>query len=119
MNITGFNVNLNSEQPERLAAFYRDTVGLEQEPMEEGGGFRVTDTFSLFIDGHSEVHGSAKEPARALLNFVVPDARAAREALEAKGVQFIRKEGVEFWGGVISTFLDADGNYCQLMQMPG
>ena len=30
---------------------------------------------------------------------------------------FIRKEGTEYWGGVISTFLDPDGNYCQLMSM--
>ncbi len=29
---------------------------------------------------------------------------------------FIRNKGVEWWGGVISTFNDPDGNTVQLMQ---
>lgn len=29
---------------------------------------------------------------------------------------FIRTAGREPWGGVISTFADADGNYCQLIE---
>ncbi len=44
------------------------------------------------------------------------DLKAEQARLEAQGVQFIRKEGKEFWGGVISTFLDPDGNYAQLME---
>jgi predicted enzyme related to lactoylglutathione lyase len=119
VNITGFNLNITSEQPARLMAFYGETLGLPRDPEAEGGGFRVTESMRLFVDGHSEVHGAAKEPARMLINFMVADVRAERAALEAKGVTFIRKEGVEAWGGTISTFLDPDGNYLQLMQMPG
>jgi hypothetical protein len=40
--------------------------------------------------------------------------------LEAKGVQFIRTQGKEWWGGTISTFVDPDGNYIQLLEFrPG
>ena len=36
--------------------------------------------------------------------------------LEAAGVKFSRSKGVEYWGGVISTFADPDGNVLQLIQ---
>ena len=38
------------------------------------------------------------------------------EQLEAKDVNLIRSAAREEWGGVISTFLDPDGNYCQLIE---
>ena len=41
---------------------------------------------------------------------------AEQSRLEEQGVKFIRTAGKEYWGGVISTFLDPDGNYCQLVQ---
>jgi predicted enzyme related to lactoylglutathione lyase len=31
-------------------------------------------------------------------------------------VKFIREKGTEYWGGVISTFNDPDGNTIQLME---
>ena len=36
--------------------------------------------------------------------------------LEAAGVQCIRRLGQEYWGGIISTFVDPDGNYVQLIE---
>ena len=61
----------------------------------------------------------AKEPQRALINFMVEDLKAEQSRLKAAGVQFIREEGKEEWGGTISTFLDPDGNYCQLVEFKG
>lgn len=114
MKVNDFGLNLTSDNPERLTAFYRDVLGLEvQEP---SGGLTVCDNVALFIDGHSETHGPAKEPSRVLINFWVDDVKAEQDRLEAAGVEFIRKQGTEFWGGIISTFLDPDGNYCQLME---
>jgi predicted enzyme related to lactoylglutathione lyase len=105
--------NITSEQPEKLDDFYANVVGLEREP--NSGGFLVGG--ALFtIDGHSETKGRAREPHRYLFSFTVDDAKAERERLEAQGVQFVRKEGREFWGGVFSTFVDPDGNYGQLME---
>lgn len=51
-----------------------------------------------------------------LIDFFVDDLKAEQARLESRGVKFIRKEGKEYWGGVISTFLDPDGNYCQLIE---
>jgi predicted enzyme related to lactoylglutathione lyase len=51
-----------------------------------------------------------------LVNFFVDDLQAEQSRLEGQGVRFIRTAGREEWGGVISTFLDPDGNYCQLIE---
>ncbi len=51
-----------------------------------------------------------------LINFFVDDLKAEQERLEKQDVTFIRSAGREPWGGVISTFQDPDGNYCQLIE---
>ena len=111
-------LNITSESPEKLKSFYRDVVELEPNPQVGDGAFKVGDAL-LIIDGHSETTGRAKEPQRHLVNFMVDDIAAEEARLDARGVEFIRRQGREFWGGVISTFLDPDGNYCQLMEFKG
>lgn len=115
MNVGSFILNLNSEQPQRLQKFYAEVVGLSpQENMGEGAlnaGGAI-----LVFDGHSEVSGPAREPQRHLVNFMIDDLSSEQSRLEAQGVKFIRTAGREYWGGVISTFLDPDGNYCQLIE---
>ena len=71
---------------------------------------------SLAFDGHSEVSGPSKEPGRHLLNLFVEDVAAEEARLKAAGVAFVREQGVEYWGGVISTGIDPDGNYFQVIQ---
>jgi len=117
MEVAQFGINLTSEQPEKLMAFYRDVVGLPKRP-EMGDGAFAMGAATLFVDGHSETKGSAKEPQRYLLDMFVADLKAEQARLEGQGVKFIRKEGQEPWGGLISTFLDPDGNYVQLLSMP-
>ena len=117
MNVSSFILNVTSEQPDRLKQFYAETVQLKPDLEIGDGAFKVGEGAHFIIDGHSETMGPAKEPQRALINFWVDDVKAEREGLEAAGVTFIRKEGTEYWGGIISTFLDPDGNYCQLMNM--
>ncbi len=68
------------------------------------------------IDAHSDVKGSTKEPARVLMSCFVADLAAEQKRLEGRGVKFIRTAGKEAWGGVISTFVDPDGNYLQLIE---
>ena len=70
----------------------------------------------FLIDRHSEIAGETKEPARVLVNLFVADVAAEQKRLESVGVKFIRSAGREFLGGVISTFLDPDGNYCQIIE---
>ena len=106
---------ITTEDPERLVAFYRDTVGLSPRP-ELGPRALDLDGAVLRVQGHSETHGASKEPTRFMLNLFVDDAKAERLRLEGAGVRFIRSEGREEWGGVISTFADPDGNYAQFIQ---
>ena len=117
MKVNNFHLQITSEDPDRLKSFYRDTVGLPNVPEMGDGAFAVGGA-NLFVDGHSETRGQAKEPQRMLVDLVVDDVAAEQARLEGQGVEFIRREGKEEWGGTISTFLDPDGNYCQLVQYP-
>ena len=116
MKTTSFIVNVTTDQPEVLTAFYRDVVQLAQNPNIGETAFEITPGATFIIDGHSDVKGKAKEPARVLIDFFVEDIAAEQARLKSKGVTFIREEGKEYWGGVISTFLDPDGNYVQLIE---
>jgi predicted enzyme related to lactoylglutathione lyase len=115
MKINNFLINITSEDPERMKAFYADVVGLEKNPDMGEDAFRAGGA-TIAIDGHSDTTGKAREPQRLLIDFMVDDLKTEQARLEGKGVEFIRKEGKEYWGGIISTFLDPDGNYCQLIE---
>lgn len=39
-----------------------------------------------------------------------------QKRLEAADVRFVRPATREPWGGLVATFMDLDGNYCQLVQ---
>lgn len=114
MQVTDFIINITSENPQRLLDFYHGVVGL---PMHENleGAVRAGGATVIF-DTHSETAGPNEEPSRFLLNFFVDDLAAEQRRLEERGVSFIRSAGREYWGGVISTFADPDGNYLQLIQ---
>jgi predicted enzyme related to lactoylglutathione lyase len=112
-------VNVNSPSPEKLIAFYRDVVELEPEPQMGPGAFRAGPS-SITLDGHSEISGATSEPARVLITMRVNDLAAEHERLKNRGVPVVRTMGREYWGGIISTFEDPDGNYFQLSEFhPG
>ncbi len=117
MNVTAnLIVNLNSEDPRALFAFYRDKIGLKPNPAMGETALMAAST-PLIIDGHSEVKGAAKEPPRTILNFGVDDAPKEMARLEAAGVQFLgppSNQPISF-----ATFVDPDGNYGQVFSMAG
>lgn len=115
MKVNDIYLNINSSHPERLMTFYRDVVGLPPHP-DMGEFALVMGSATLGFDGHSDINAKAADPARHLLNFFVDDVDAEEKRLEAAGVPFIRKQGREPWGGVISTFVDPDGNYAQIIE---
>jgi len=117
MEVANFHIQITSEDPDRLKSFYREVVELPNVPEIGDGAFAVGGA-NLIVDGHSETKGTTKEPQRMLVDLVVADLKAEQTRLEGQGVEFIRREGKEEWGGTISTFLDPDGNYCQLIQYP-
>ena len=116
MKIESFLVNITSENPEKMAAFYRDVLELAPNEQVGEGAFNLSDSTVLHIDGHSETHGRTQEPQRVLFDFFVEDVEAEQQQLKAKGVEFVRELGLEWWGGIISTFTDPDGNYLQIIQ---
>lgn len=116
MILTGFNININSENPEKLVEFYKNVVGLENDENMGPSAFKITENTNLIIDTHSQVIGEAKQPARVLINFMVNNIDEEQDRLEEKGVVFSRSKGKEEWGGIISTFTDPDGNYLQLIE---
>ena len=115
MQVNQFIINPTTESPEKLYAFYKDVVGLS---VQEGFGEAALNAAgAIFVfDTHSETHGAAKEPTRFLLSLMVDDLVAEQRRIEGHGVKFIRTAGREYWGGVISTFPDPDGNLVQLME---
>lgn len=115
MQVNSFLLNVTSEDPARLGAFYRDVVALPPNPDIGENAFNVNGSMFI-IDGHSETKGATKEPERVLLSFFVDDLAAEQSRLEGQDVKFIRTAGKEPWGGVISTFVDPDGNYGQLIE---
>lgn len=114
MQVAGFIINITSENPQRLLEFYHQVVGLPMHETLEGAVMAAGAT--VIFDTHSETFGMNKEPSRFLINFFVDDLAAEQRRLEEQGVTFIRSAGREYWGGVISTFADPDGNYLQLIQ---
>jgi predicted enzyme related to lactoylglutathione lyase len=116
MQIDAVILNINSPDPQRLFAFYRDVVGVPPHPDENRESTLVAGGMELVFDNHSEVSGPAAQPERMLLNFFVDDLAGEQRRMESQGVKFIRTAGREYWGGVISTFVDLDGNYAQLIE---
>jgi predicted enzyme related to lactoylglutathione lyase len=115
VKINNLLINLTSEDPERLKAFYANVVGLQKNPDMGEDAFHAGGA-TLAIDGHSETRGQAREPQRVLIDFMVDDIAAEQARLESQGVKFSRTQGKEWWGGVISTFADPDGNLCQIIE---
>jgi predicted enzyme related to lactoylglutathione lyase len=117
MQVQSFILNITSEQPEAMIAFYRDVLHLPLNPAVGEGAFQAGGA-TLIFDGHSQTKGTAREPQRCLIDFTVEDLMAEKARREAAGARFIREPAREYWGGLISTFLDPDGNYLQLIEMP-
>ena len=116
MNVTRVSLQLASENPQRLAAFYRDVVQLPSQPEFGDHAFALGPAGTLFVVDHSQVAGPTREPARAIIDLHLEGLDDEQARLEAAGVSFARSKGVEYWGGVISTFTDPDGNLVQLME---
>ena len=109
-------VNLNSANPEALVAFYREKIGLKSNPGMGESALMAANT-PFVIDGHSEIHGPCKEPARTLFNFSATDVGKEKARLESLGVPFLGPPSdapISF-----ATFVDPDGNYGQIFSMEG
>lgn len=116
VNVNSISIQLASEDPKRLVEFYRDVVQLPVDDTMGEIAFKLGPAGTLFIVDHSQVAGPTREPARVILDLHLDTLDAEQERLEAAGVRFSRRKGVEYWGGVISTFADPDGNTIQMIE---
>ena len=116
---------LYSQDPKKLADFYKEKVGFTLEMTGEYGE-DVKDTFYMFKVGdskqfgvlhHSKVKGKNKEPERYMINFEVKDIEAAVGKLKKNKVKLIADIYHVQDYGKIATFEDIDGNYFQLVQV--
>ena len=110
------NIMIGSDDPDRLVAYYTKVFG---EPAFSEEGFTGWDigSASLWIGGHSEVHGRNPQPGRCLLNFETNDVQGDFARMKAAGAIVVREPYTfenqpDAW---VSTLEDPDGNYFQLV----
>lgn len=101
----------------KLLPFYRDVVGLPLT-MEMPGFVIFGDPNgpALALGTHSDVHGTAADPARHMVAFDVDDCVAEAARLKAAGVEFVEEPNKTPNGLTLSTFRDPEGNLIQLFQ---
>jgi predicted enzyme related to lactoylglutathione lyase len=93
MNIRGIVVSRTyTDAHEEMARFFREVLGLTSE--REGPGsviFRMPDTsrVGLFGPAHGDHHGHERFTTAPVPEFLVDDIVAARDELEAAGVELL------------------------------
>ncbi len=106
---------VGTSKSQEMAQFYENIFGRKADMVEgDWHGWKVGNTF-FSIGAHSEIHGSAKEPQRIIMNFETKEIREEFDRIKNLGATVI-KEPYDMGGGMmIATFADPDGNYFQLM----
>jgi predicted enzyme related to lactoylglutathione lyase len=107
---------LASADPERLRSWY--VAVLDPQENTEMDQYRVLrfGTFYLMIDSRADVGDKNPEPGRVILNFDVPDARAAVARVNELGGAWLA-ELEDRDGSLFATAIDPDGNYVQIIQL--
>jgi catechol 2,3-dioxygenase-like lactoylglutathione lyase family enzyme len=99
---------------ERSIAFYGETLGLPRASETDGWPeFQLGENVSLYLIDPTNIGREFTGPHSASIALRVTDVGAARQALEAKGVEFV---GETFDTGVchMALFHDPDGNALML-----
>jgi len=112
-----------TENPDSLAKFYKDVLGLKvaqklDHPEDTGILFELPSGPQLWVGKHSEVKGKNQDPARHMINFLVDSVDKTYKELKEKGVKFIVDPFAGPTGnGYFATFEDPEGNILQLWSM--
>ncbi len=115
VEVSELTVLLSSHDPERLAGFYSDVLGLERLKSQHHPVYRLGGA-TLRLAEHSEVGPKAKEPQRIMFNIFVADVRSEVARIRPSGTPVIREPYQMGWGGYVATLEDPDGNYVQLIE---
>lgn len=114
---------LSSNQPRKLAEFYRDKVVLKLttemeigDKGEEAFSFEKLGGANLYIIYHSKVKGKNTQKSRIMFNFEVDNIEKEVKRLEKAKVKKVQDIYHVQDYGYIATFEDIDGNYFQLVK---
>ena len=114
MNFNG--ILIGSEDPKRLADYYRKLFGDPAWEFEAYTGWQFGPGV-VTVGPHSEVHGRNGEPGRMIWNLETPDVKGEFDRLKAAGATVV-VEPYTMDGApddsFIATFEDPDGNYFQI-----
>lgn len=74
--IQTYRILIFTQDPEKLAQFYKNALGFKKElsldiPNDRGVLLRVNEELKLWVGFHSQVHGYAQEPFRHIFNLHV------------------------------------------------
>jgi predicted enzyme related to lactoylglutathione lyase len=107
---------LASTDPERLHAWYIAALAPEADTKTDGYRVLTFGGFHVLIDQRSDIGDANPEPARMIINFDVPDARAIVARLDDMGTEWAA-ELEDRDGSLFATAIDPDGNYVQIIQL--
>lgn len=117
-HVTGVGgVFVRSADPKRLAAWYRDVLGIPLEPWGgallryDAPGHPPVAVWNAFTPADNEFKPSKRE---FMVNFAVDDLDAMLVRLRAKGVPVIGRQEDE--NGRFASILDPDGTKIELWQ---
>jgi lactoylglutathione lyase len=113
LNIRTHGIVLGTERFDACVAFYRDVLGLpvwyekhELVCLRFGDGYLMIETGGVARDGRKS---QSENPT--MLRFNVDDVAAAADDLRQCGIEIDVQ--IHSWG-TVGTFLDPDGNMCEL-----
>ncbi len=118
MEVRELTIMVGTDQPEAMARFYGETLGLKRMARFRDPVFAAAGGFIRILD-HSSIDGPTQEPARMQINLFVDDVEAeyARVRSNDAAVRVHRPPERESWGGLVTTLLDPDGNFVQLLEL--
>lgn len=115
---------IGSKSAKKLAAFYRDIVGLKVafegvmgENDEEYYELKTGKGPSIGVMDHSKVKGKNQNPEQVIFNLEVDDIKKEVARLKRAKAKLIQDTYHVEGYGYIATFADVDGNYFQLVQV--
>ena len=106
-----------SQQPERLATFYRDTLGIPFEPAQHG---KLPEHIECeFNNIHFAIlkKGQTVEGGNIIPSFAVPNLRSFLDELSQRGIKPLHPIIDIGEGKSVSTISDPDGNAFRLIQL--
>jgi methylmalonyl-CoA/ethylmalonyl-CoA epimerase len=127
--VSELRVALTTDEFDRLAAFYRDGLGLEpsQEWPDDQGRALVFDlgraTLEVFDERQTatvdEIEVGRRASGRVRFALRVPDLDAAIDRLDAHGATLVHGPVVTPWGDRTARFEDPDGMQVTVYEAPG